>query len=403
MTDTDTAVSSMITYYDLTERLPTFAKLETDDELSRYAAQRWRLFSELLGVSPHVFKGADVIEFGPDSGENALVFAQWGARLTLVEPNLKAHEFINAYLRRFGLTDRLAELSSLPIERYVPTRTFDAVVAEGFIFSVRPEALWMDLFARLLRPGGYAVISYYDRTSFGLEALWKLLFAALASMTGGRRSVELAWRLYATKWNSIRHTRAFESWVMDVLENPFIRLKYSLDAAEVVRQMAARGLSLSGSWPSYRDSLAVYWYKNETPPEARLARTRRFIDRNCLGHLFGTTMFLCGDEDEVAAVVRATREFVESIDAGYETPDVAGITRCARAIERLRLLVSRAHIYAEDPVARPGAAAMLDGVEQALRLILAGDTQGLVDLCNSDEALISHWGNPNHFAVFHKD
>ena len=38
-----------------------------------------------MSVPPALFRGADVLEFGPDSGENAVVFARWGARLTLVE------------------------------------------------------------------------------------------------------------------------------------------------------------------------------------------------------------------------------------------------------------------------------------------------------------------------------
>ena len=104
---TPAAPQHLYDYYKEAEVAPTFAGLTGEGDLDRYAAQRERLFTEILHLPPRLFADADVAEFGPDTGENALVFARWGAYLTLVEPNPRAWPAIRAYFRRFGLTHRV--------------------------------------------------------------------------------------------------------------------------------------------------------------------------------------------------------------------------------------------------------------------------------------------------------
>ena len=84
-------------YYRGQQLLPTFADFQGAPEVERYAAQRAAVLRDRAGLLPAMFNGAEILEFGPDSGENALVFAMWGAQLTLVEPNERAHETIRAY------------------------------------------------------------------------------------------------------------------------------------------------------------------------------------------------------------------------------------------------------------------------------------------------------------------
>ena len=77
-------------YYQAKDILPTYARFSKKESLDKYNLFRYKFFLEKLYLPPQMFKGASLVEFGPDSGENSLVFADWGANLTLVEPNPNA-------------------------------------------------------------------------------------------------------------------------------------------------------------------------------------------------------------------------------------------------------------------------------------------------------------------------
>ena len=131
-------------YYEKQSILPTFADLRDDASLARYAEGRNRLFSDKLLLPPRIFRNAEMIEFGPDSGENALVFARWGAHTTLVEPNEKAHGYIRTYFERFGLSDSLHDIVAADVEGFAqaegahPVPVAEFIDAEGFIYTIQP-------------------------------------------------------------------------------------------------------------------------------------------------------------------------------------------------------------------------------------------------------------------------
>ncbi|MFX6201811.1 hypothetical protein ABTF50_20645, partial [Acinetobacter baumannii] len=68
--------------------------------------------------------------------------------------------------------------------------------------------------------------------------------------------IETARHLFLPKWNSIAHTRKIESWFMDVIQNPFVRMKYFIDPAQLLREMHAGHFRLYSAWPNYKDVLA---------------------------------------------------------------------------------------------------------------------------------------------------
>src|SRR6185312_15035919 len=80
---------------------------------------------------------------GPDSGENAMVFAGWGARMTLAEPNRLAHDRIQAYFARFDVANHLRELVLSDVEGFLSDRRFDIIDAEGFIYTIQPSETWL--------------------------------------------------------------------------------------------------------------------------------------------------------------------------------------------------------------------------------------------------------------------
>lgn len=396
------ADDKLFQYYERQDVLPTFGNFRSPAELEAYAAQRRELFSDKLMLPPRLFRDAEVLEFGPDSGENAMVFAGWGARMTLAEPNRQAHAKIHAYFARFGLSDRLRELALSDVEGFRSNRRFDAVDAEGFIYTIQPSETWLRIFRQLLNADGYAVVSYYERYGGFFELALKAIHAAGKALTG-RPPLEAAKLLFEAKWDSIPHTRAFESWLMDVLENPFVRHRYFIDATELCQAADRVGFDIHAAWPSYRDTLDVYWHKKVFPIDEKLRRTLRQLHRNRLSFLGGRKLYLVGRADVVDSISSSLESLILDIDRLIDDPFGGdGLTRVISGLASLQKTVEATDILADDKADIEAFGATLDSFSRIFSAIGGHDAAGLTALTRSDAAFINCWGLPAHFLVLRK-
>jgi SAM-dependent methyltransferase len=304
--------ATMSDYYASQSLLPTHGRFTTAPDLVRHTDARERFFNDKLFLPKRLFYHADVMEIGCDSGENALAFATWRAYLTLVEPNAKAHPVIREYFQRYRLESQISKLTGDDVAQLAAAHqepVYDFVIAEGFIYTVQPSSLWLDLFARLLRPGGFAVVSYYEKHGGWVELFTKRIYNRVKDLTG-LPGIEVAHKLFDVKWAMIPHMRSFDQWVMDVLQDPFVDSKFFLEAEELCQQAEAAGLRLYSSWPQYRPPWG-YWHKNQEPAGSR-ARwieqqrpTWQFGDawgRYCLSRLQGLL-----DAGDAEAIIRFSR------------------------------------------------------------------------------------------------
>jgi predicted O-methyltransferase YrrM len=385
-------------YYKARDFKPTFAKFSTDSELDRYEKMRRILFRDLLHLPRRIFDGARVCEFGPDTGENALAFARWGARVTLVEPNSAAWPDIRSYFRQYRLEPQLEAIVGETVETFQSDSDFDVINAEGFIYTVQPAELWLAKFARLLAPNGFAVVNYLDRTGCLFELLWSLCYARYRQLSK-EVGVAAAWSLFEPKWNSIAHTRPFESWVKDVLENPFVRLKYLIDPVDLSSSAFAQKLGLHASWPRYENPFYPYWHKH-VPNEATLeARRRAFISRSRLSFAFARPLFIVASDIRVATINLAVLQLVTAIDNLIDNWDGAILKRTKVAVSELDDAVAGFDMMAEADV-RSYARAILATLARTLDLLEIGNPVDIRNHLRGDEILISTWGATTHYAVF---
>ncbi len=402
-----TAHDKLFGYYQQQSLLPTFANLEDDAALARYADSRNRLFSDKLLLPPRIFRNADMIEFGPDSGENALVFAHWGARTTLVEPNDRAHSYIRAYFERFGLSDSLRDIVAAEVEGFGTNGNQSSkalaefIDAEGFIYTIQPTELWLKVFARLLRPEGFAIVSYYEKDAGFFELALKAIYAA-AKAISGRDSLETAWALYETKWNSIPHTRTFDSWVMDVLENPFVRLKYFLNADALCSAAQEAGFSLYSSWPVYRAPLEIYWHKRVLSAEDGRRRDSAHLARSHLSFMAGETLYLTGSLVRVASTNSVVTAAANRIDQVVESPTTSNINASLAALEAVIAEVSDTPILAGKANAARNYIAVIEALKAVIVALLDSDFGTACRLMRESRPMVEHWGAPTHFAVFRR-
>ncbi|QIP09141.1 class I SAM-dependent methyltransferase [Bradyrhizobium symbiodeficiens] len=395
------AEDKLFNYYERQDVLPTFGNFKSSTELEAYASQRRELFSDKLVLPPRLFRDADVLEFGPDSGENALVFAGWGANMTLAEPNRHAHPKIEAYFAHFGLNQRLRELALADVEGFSSDRRFDIIDAEGFIYTVQPSEKWLGIFHRLLNPDGYAVVSYYERYGGFFELALNAIHAAGKALSG-RAALDTAKMLFEAKWDSIPHTRSFESWLMDVLENPFVRHRYFLDAASLCAAADQQGFDVHSAWPAYRDSLDIYWHKKVLSGDDKLHRARRHLNRSRLSFLGGRKLYLVGKADAVQAISASIEALVLDVDGMIDDPFGANLPRVISGLAALRETIRTADILADDTADIEAIMATLDSFHRIFGAIGRRDAAAVAALTQADPAFINIWGQPAHFLVVRK-
>ncbi|MBI3722734.1 methyltransferase domain-containing protein [bacterium] len=392
---------TLFDYYARQGVLPTYGGLRTREAFAAHERARRRLFTGKLGLPPSAFRGARLLEFGPDAGENSLVFAAWGANLMLAEPNTKAHPVIQDYFRQFDLTSRLSaiEPSSVTSFPVLPETEhgFDVIDAEGFIYTIQPTSLWIEKFARLVREDGVVILFYYEPYGCFLELFLKVVHGRYQRLAGVS-SVEAAHRCFDAKWAAIPHKRSIESWVMDVLENPFVRLRYFLEARKLIEDMADAGFELYSSWPRYDNGLDVFWFKRELAPEDRLRRQAEFVSCSRLSHFFGRKHFLFEVEQRIE---RELWGLLEDMDALVENFECDRAKRC-----RERLGVVRDRLRSDGIISDAADTARsletIGSVDRLLLLLERGEPPAIEAFCARDHAFIESWGLPSHFAIFWK-
>lgn len=386
--------------YYLTQTIrPTYADFGTNTELSKYAELRKNVFHR-LSFPPALFSGKRVLEFGPDTGENALVFAQWGAHLTLVEPNQQAHAYIRNYFSQFQLNDHLDDVIAASLLEFSAQRKFDIIVAEGFIYTIQPTSAWVKKTGEYLESEGFLIISHMELYGAFIELLTKAIYQQVARDPNFGANIETAKRLFLPKWNSVNHTRTFDSWFMDVIENPFVRMKYFIDPVELLRDMHAGGFRLHSSWPNYRDTLAMQWIKAPLNPEDEILAAISFVEQSRLSHLLGCKCFapeITREQiDSLTLLMQVTDGLID--DRSREACATAGncINNIDDLIKKMNTVSVTKH---EDLNVASEVVAMIRTVFQLMDM---DDVNLLVEFCRNDKTFISTWGMPNHYAIFQR-
>lgn len=386
----------MHTYYVESGEFPTFANFRSKNDLESYCKSRERFF-RLLNLPVHFFKGLKLIEFGPDTGENAMVFSSWGSKVFLVEPNKKSADQIRRYFNSFNLASSMIGMSNSTIQDIEGCSQYDMVVAEGFLHTVRPNSIWFNKFSQLMNRNGLMLISYLEEAGAAIEIFHKVIYRYIVEATG-EDTVESAKSIFQRKWDSVTHTRAFNAWYMDVIKNPYVRRRFFNCAETLVDEAKDKGFSLYSSWPIYKDSLDIFWAKAEFSADIQHDKTKENIARSKLSFLLGTKCY-CTDSLEIVEEVYAlVAEFVKHIDFNID-----GICRDSLKkadcvlVKLIELLNTKKFLIGEDKQVCCDRLLML---RKIISFILSKDSLSLLEYCQESEIFISSWGLPNHNVIF---
>jgi len=274
--DPKAAVSpkSLLAYYQQSRFNPVPIALESQTAWETHCAKRLNLYQRHLGIPFSLLHDRSVLEFGCNTGENALVLASVGANLTLVEPNEQAFPRLKALFKKFGLEERIVALLQEDIDSFEPKTHYNLVLAEGFLFTLPNRDEMVQKTGSLLAPGGLAVISFNDRYGALLEMtrrmlLWRACQLAAVDDVHSAASLELARRLYWQDFAQLNASRPFETWWKDVLVNPLFTSAYLWSYPELLPLVERAGCEFYSSSPKWCSIEHFAWYKNVLDTKSR--------------------------------------------------------------------------------------------------------------------------------------
>lgn len=390
--------TSLYEYYIQSGVNPVYAAFSSNSALEKYDRSRRSMFEYNLRLPVAAFQNRTLLEFGPASGENALVFAKWGARLTLVEPVSNFVEVIKEYFDFYKMKKQVDDIVCLPIEKYKTDERYDFVVAEGFIFQIGEPDYWIPLLLSFAREDGFVLFSHIEMAGYLIDIIKAKSFQILFDRRGGD-ALQLARRMFQKKWDSVPHVRKFESWVADNLMNPLIG-NNNLNALSNLQDiMVNNGFFLWSSWPSVITQPDVTWIKKPFDPVKDLQQCRKaytkLIPSLIMGKEVSTidTIFQLGEQilDKLKDELRVLGTAVKDLNEGGLT----GAICHHREMEDLLKQVVRDYSQTE-------FSSLWKDMLQCLCYLESNQDDAVIALFNCDGPLFKYWGSPNCYTVWHR-
>lgn len=382
---------SLLDYYRRNEFNPVPIPVEETAVWDDHFAKRLNLLSRHLHVPPALLRGARVLEFGCNSGENALVLAAAGAQLTLVEPNEQVLPRLRQLFDRFGLADRIHGLHAATIGEFEVEEPYDLVIAEGFLFALPDRDALLTRLCQSIIPGGLGIVSFNDRYGMLLEQTRRTLLRRACELQSiddmhSAACLDTARALYGDDFARLNTSRSFEVWWKDTLVNPFLESRHLWSDPEVIGVAAETGCEVHASSPPWTRGESLRWYKNVAD---RRDRRDRLMDdwRAALPY------FVTGLQPEESAATPLTEELAESI--ATLVAETSRYTEGTAEFGDLCFPQALAEELGQNRDARVGAvAAELAAVYASMA---ADEAFGLMETYGASKGLRSLWGAPYHY------
>lgn len=385
---------SMVAYYEAQDFNPVLIRVEDPAVWRDHLAKRRNLYERHLGLPLPLLRDRRVLEFGCNSGENALVLAGFGARLTFVEPHTQVAPRLRHLFRSFGRESAIEAFHQADLGSFESREQYDLVIAEGFLSTLPDRAAMLEKLIGLVQPGGFGVISFNDRIGGLLEMLKRAMLFRAYALEGvddiqSDRALDIARDFFEADFLKLKASRTFEAWWRDTMVAPVYTDAELWSYPEILPLLEAKGAEPQGTSPVWSSWEHYTWYKNV--PETGTACQRMLEDWRRNFFYFLTSL-------RPASLER--------------TPPSAALEQAADLVRALSRLGTTLAPSAPPPFAAKELLAFLaaDPAEPARRF--ATDLGTLLDALGSGSAaallacyreatgLRALWGTPYHYLCF---
>ena len=388
---------SVLAYYQNHKFNPVLIRVEHPDVWEQHFAKRRNLYERHLGMPLSLLKGARVLEFGPNSGENCLVPALFGSRLTLVEPNDQVLPRLRQLFDQFGLSEQIDAVHCETIDGFSTQEKYDLVIAEGFLYTLPNRDALLRKIVSHIGPGKFGVISINDQFGGLIELLRRAILFRACHLNGvadaqSDKCLQLAKQLYADDFSRLNSSRTFDAWWKDTLVNPFYVTEFLWSFPAVLQLLQEEQCEFYSSSPVWATFQHYNWYKNVTKPADRHEQVMRDWRANLAYFITGLKPQQNRLEPATQEVVQAVADVTSGLSAASRTPASAAKPPFY-PLELNRYLAQ--HV---DPIVR-STNEELKGLFEALH---AGTSDALMAAYASAGTVRSLWGTAYHYVCFQR-
>lgn len=298
---------SQAQYYKQQQFNPTAFAIEQGAVFNDHFLKRMNLYTHKLQVPQGFWQGKHVLEVGCSSGENAIILASLGALFSFIDPLESSLQRLRRLFQQRDLSCAVKTCVASAIEDVSLSEQYDAIIAEGFLYTLPERKRIINSFLQALKPGGLLFISTLDPVGCFAEYFKKAVFIACcrqAEAATAHDQMEIAGQLFKDDYGSIPHSRPFESWVKDNFLNPTFDIHSLWGIKQILEDTIMSRPRVYSSWPRLVHALDMSWYKKIDPYETELQKVLDAYTRRVTCFFHGKTL---ADGSELPALKTGSR------------------------------------------------------------------------------------------------
>lgn len=254
------ASKSFISFYEGIDEIPVNQDLHN---LELHFNRRRALYSD-LGLPEALLSRADILEFGPGSGDNAIYLDSLSPRsLTLVDGSLPSIRSLTQKALEGSL--QAASIVHSNIETFECDNFHDVVLCEGLIPGQADPVKVLRAAARHTKPGGVFVFTTACHVSLLSEVMRRSLHPLLCEVARSHQidSLEFEISFFDKHLSRLRHSSRFtRDWVLDCIVHPWAD-RFEFNVADGIVALA-HDFEFYSSNPRFMSDWR--WYKSKTGP-----------------------------------------------------------------------------------------------------------------------------------------
>jgi 2-polyprenyl-3-methyl-5-hydroxy-6-metoxy-1,4-benzoquinol methylase len=259
-------------FIDFYEKIGFAPTGQQEGQVQKHRENRTNLYRK-LGLHSGVFRGANVLEVGPGSGENSIDLLDRGIRsLKLVDGVPAVLESLKARIEtETPVTYELFDASRPPTNPEV----FDIVLCEGVIPLQHDPVLFFQNISRSVAPGGILIVTTMDGIST-LSEILRRISAVLLFQHDGLNTESLS-SFFQEDFQALPDmSRKPSNWVLDSIQNPWIGKLFSIEDALTESLEGFRPISMT---PNLHSDME--WYKTINSNKSEISKWIHSYQENC--------------------------------------------------------------------------------------------------------------------------
>ena len=222
-----------------------------------------------LGIPVQCFKGKNILEFGPGSGNNALAMMMdlhgnlnFGeGHIDLVEPNLSGRNDLERIFNEKSIPRECYTIYSEILEEFKKDKEYDFVIAEGFLTHISNWKECIEIIKKYTAENGIVIITCADTIGQYIERTKRLVGHYIArNIDDYKEKVGILTKIFEPQLKSLSgRDRPSEDWVQEQFFNDALLCAHPMNINDAIDAFGDGFDILGASQNIFTDHS---WYKD---------------------------------------------------------------------------------------------------------------------------------------------